>query len=254
MMNDSRVRRARELFDQLLELPREDRETFLQDAGNLDQSLEEEIRSLLEAHQEAEGFLESEQIARALADLSSGGDDPLVGTVIGDYWILGLLGRGGMGAVYRAEQVHPHREVSLKLIDRGFASPELLRRFEVEAEVLARLQHPGIAQIHVEEEPRITPRKAGWAMSVESCAPPSRPVSIPGPAGWRSWPTPACGRKCVKNSSGRSTNGRPAAASTNTFCLLLSIPEPESLIDPGQPRPPVSFSETLRAGSDGAQR
>jgi len=149
MMNDSRVRRARELFDQLLELPREDRESFLRDACDLDQLLEEEIRSLLEAHQEAEGFLESEQVARALAGLSSGEDDPLVGTVIGDYWILGLLGRGGMGAVYRAEQVHPHREVALKLIDRGFASPELLRRFEVEAEVLARLQHPGIAQIHV---------------------------------------------------------------------------------------------------------
>jgi len=148
-VSDSHPQRAKALFDQLLDLPEGAGDAFLKEACGADRALEEEVRSLLEAHLDAEGFLESEQVARALADYSSEHDDPLVGTVIGDYRILGLLGRGGMGSVYRAEQERPHREVALKLVDRGFTSPQLLRRFEVEAEVLARLQHPGIAQIHV---------------------------------------------------------------------------------------------------------
>jgi len=66
----------------------------------------------------------------------------------GDYRVISLLGEGGMGAVYEAEQRHPRRRVALKVIRPGLASGELLRRFEHEAVVLARLQHPGIAQIH----------------------------------------------------------------------------------------------------------
>jgi eukaryotic-like serine/threonine-protein kinase len=67
---------------------------------------------------------------------------------IGRYTILRLLGEGGMGAVYEAEQDLPHRIVALKLIRAGYASPETLRRFENEAQALGRLHHPGIAQIY----------------------------------------------------------------------------------------------------------
>jgi len=67
---------------------------------------------------------------------------------IGRYRILRLLGEGGMGAVYEAEQDRPQRGVALKVIKPGFASPELLRRFEHESRALGRLQHPGIAQIY----------------------------------------------------------------------------------------------------------
>jgi predicted Zn-dependent protease/predicted Ser/Thr protein kinase len=66
---------------------------------------------------------------------------------IGSYRILGILGQGGMGRVYRAVQGNPPREVALKVIRPGTTTPEKLRRFEHEAKVLARLQHPGIAQI-----------------------------------------------------------------------------------------------------------
>src|SRR5580765_8466101 len=68
--------------------------------------------------------------------------------VIGRYRILRLIGEGGMGAVYEAEQDHPRRTVALKIIKSGMASPELLRRFEQESQALGRLQHPGIAQIY----------------------------------------------------------------------------------------------------------
>ena len=67
---------------------------------------------------------------------------------LGAYRLLTVLGEGGMGTVYRAEQDHPHRLVALKVIKPGFLSPELLKRFDREAEVLGRLQHPGIAQIY----------------------------------------------------------------------------------------------------------
>lgn len=67
---------------------------------------------------------------------------------IGRYRIIRLLGEGGMGAVYEAEQDQPRRRVALKVIKTAWASPELLRRFELESQTLGRLHHPGIAQIY----------------------------------------------------------------------------------------------------------
>ena len=67
---------------------------------------------------------------------------------IGRYRIIRLLGEGGMGAVYEAEQDQPRRSVALKVIKAAWASPEILRRFEQESQALGRLQHPGIAQIY----------------------------------------------------------------------------------------------------------
>jgi WD40 repeat protein len=64
------------------------------------------------------------------------------------YVIVRLIGSGGMGSVFEAEQEHPRRRVAIKLIRSGFASPQLLRRFVNEADVLGRLQNPGIAQIY----------------------------------------------------------------------------------------------------------
>lgn len=66
----------------------------------------------------------------------------------GSYTILETLGEGGMGVVYLAEQQRPKRVVALKVIRPGFFGPKTLRRFELEAQTLARLQHPGIAQIY----------------------------------------------------------------------------------------------------------
>ncbi len=67
---------------------------------------------------------------------------------IGRYRIIRLLGEGGMGSVYEAEQDQTRRSVALKVIKAAWASPEILRRFEQESQALGRLQHPGIAQIY----------------------------------------------------------------------------------------------------------
>src|SRR6478609_2809755 len=67
---------------------------------------------------------------------------------IARYRVVSLIGEGGMGAVYEAEQDQPRRTVALKVIKPGLASPELLRRFAQESQALGRLQHAGIAQIY----------------------------------------------------------------------------------------------------------
>jgi serine/threonine protein kinase/Tfp pilus assembly protein PilF len=80
--------------------------------------------------------------------LAVDGMPPALPPAIGRYRILRLLGEGGMGTVYEAEQEHPRRRVALKVIKPGLARAELLRRFGQESQALGRLQHPGIAQIY----------------------------------------------------------------------------------------------------------
>jgi WD40 repeat protein/serine/threonine protein kinase len=70
-----------------------------------------------------------------------------VGQRVGGFTIIGRLGEGGMGVVYVAEQQRPRRTVALKLIRRSSATRAVLRRFEREALLLGRLNHPGIAQV-----------------------------------------------------------------------------------------------------------
>ena len=76
-----------------------------------------------------------------------------LGTRIGSYEVVAALGAGGMGEVYRARDTRLHRDVALKILPEIFASdPERLARFEREAQVLASLNHPHIAQIYGMEE------------------------------------------------------------------------------------------------------
>ena len=69
------------------------------------------------------------------------------GLRISSYRILGVLGEGSMGVVYRAEQENPRRVVALKVLKAGAASTRTLARIEHEAQILGQLQHPAIAQI-----------------------------------------------------------------------------------------------------------
>ena len=72
----------------------------------------------------------------------------LIGREIGPYRIVAELGSGGMGAVYLADQFHPvRRQVALKLIHAGMESADLMARFQSERDLLARMNHPNIAQV-----------------------------------------------------------------------------------------------------------
>jgi serine/threonine-protein kinase len=73
----------------------------------------------------------------------------VIGSRLGGYEIVGSLGQGGMGEVYRARDTRLHRDVAIKVLPDLFASdPERLVRFEREAQTLAALNHPGIAHIY----------------------------------------------------------------------------------------------------------
>src|SRR5438128_2734772 len=75
------------------------------------------------------------------------------GTRVGPYEILSPLGSGGMGEVYRAKDSRLKREVALKVLPEAFAGdPDRMARFQREAEALAALNHPNIAQIYGVEE------------------------------------------------------------------------------------------------------
>jgi eukaryotic-like serine/threonine-protein kinase len=70
------------------------------------------------------------------------------GDRLGEFLVLHAIGSGGMGVVYAAQQDRPRRTVAIKVLQRGLAHRDVMRRFELEAEVLAHLQHPGIAQVY----------------------------------------------------------------------------------------------------------
>jgi serine/threonine protein kinase len=90
------------------------------------------------------------------------------GTRIGPYEILGPLGEGGMGEVYRARDGRLQRDVAIKILPEAFAAdPERLARFKREAQVLAALNHPHIAAIYgVEEGQTQALGPARWALSL----------------------------------------------------------------------------------------
>lgn len=148
-MNAERWRRIEGAFQVAVACPRAEREAALARNCGDDSGLRAEVESLLAAHDRASSFIASpayEVAQRPQATQSLAGYP--VGERIGRFTLRGVLGRGGMGIVYEAEQDNPRRVVALKLIRAELASPALRSRFEHEARLLARLQHPGIAQIY----------------------------------------------------------------------------------------------------------
>ncbi|MEK6700976.1 MAG: protein kinase, partial [Planctomycetota bacterium] len=97
---------------------------------------------------DAGGKSDPERTRSMAPGASTSGAGAAIPARIGRYSILRVLGEGGMGTVYEAEQDQPKRAVALKVIRSGSLSPQLLKRFEYESQVLGRLQHPGIAQVY----------------------------------------------------------------------------------------------------------
>jgi non-specific serine/threonine protein kinase/serine/threonine-protein kinase len=141
-----RWQRIERLYHLALEQEKNHRAAFVEQACGGDESLQRELELLL-AQESTDDFLEKPALELAARDLVSTGNAPLP-AFIGRYRIIRLLGEGGMGTVYEAEQEDPRRIVALKVIRPGLATPERLRRFKHESQALGRLQHPGIAQIY----------------------------------------------------------------------------------------------------------
>ena len=146
-MTTSRTSRLDQLFDEVADLPVAERSAILDRQCADDPALRQEIEELL-AHDQLQQARESFMTPPAEL-MAHGWSSPEIGSLVaGRYRLLDVVGEGGMGVVYLAEQVSPRRTVALKVIRPGLLSNQVLRRFAQEAEVLGRLQHPGIAQIY----------------------------------------------------------------------------------------------------------
>ncbi len=149
-------REVNRLYHLAMELDKSARAPFLERICAGDKSLEREVLSLLAYAEETGDFLAEPAFQVAAKELAISGLSAEDSTApvrplpeaIGRYRIIRLLGEGGMGTVYEAEQEQPRRLVALKIIKPGLAAGQRLWRFEQEAQALGRLQHPGIAQVY----------------------------------------------------------------------------------------------------------
>ncbi len=140
---------AKRLLSEVLDLDPSEREGFLQRACADDPALLAEVRSLLSWVDETDEFLETPAVR--VADLVPAGHDAelLLGESLGPWRILDIIGRGGMGVVYRAERADAAftRVVAIKVVRRGAHAADIIERFHRERETLASLDHPNIARL-----------------------------------------------------------------------------------------------------------
>ena len=138
------------LLERALELPVAERGAFLARSCGAQTQLHREVAALLEAEPDVGAFLERPLLSLELMETEAADEADLeLGKHLGPYRLLRTLGSGGMGTVYLAERDDGQyrRQVALKL-SRNHVDPELLERFLVERQILAELEHPGIARLY----------------------------------------------------------------------------------------------------------
>jgi tetratricopeptide (TPR) repeat protein len=171
-MEADRFQRVADLFRKAIRRRPEERSAFLEGACGDDRELRAHVESLLGADAQQLTALDDDRLAaeaerriRAAAAAGDGdsralfdtglpdelprdeGVGPLTGQRIGRFHLRRLIGSGGMGSVYEAVQSSPRRTVAVKVMKPGVASRAARKRFEYEVQTLARLHHPGIAQV-----------------------------------------------------------------------------------------------------------
>lgn len=146
-MDTGRWQRLNEIFASALEIHPASQSDFLNQICGGDDELQREVVAILAATRNADqrGFLEADVFADAAHLIAA--NEITAGTIVGGYRIVREIGRGGMGAVYLAEREGFHQQVALKIIKRGMDTEALVRRFVMERDVLASLNHPNIARL-----------------------------------------------------------------------------------------------------------
>jgi len=147
---------TKRIFGLALDVPADGLDEFLAQQCRGDAALAARVRELIEAHHQAGRFLDPGE--DSLAPRADGNGkleriqwllvDEQPGSVIDRYRLLEVIGEGGHGTVFRAEQEQPvRRMVALKVIRKGMASGAAKARFDTERQTLASLEHPNIARL-----------------------------------------------------------------------------------------------------------
>lgn len=148
-MKPERWQHIDRLFHEALKRDPKERSRFLAEACSGDELLRDELEALIESHEAADSFIENPASGLAAELLARSKSKLAIGHAIGPYKILSVLGIGGMGEVYLAQDKRLGRQVAIKLLPAQFTvSPERVRRFEQEARAASALNHPNIVTIH----------------------------------------------------------------------------------------------------------
>ncbi|HEY4414232.1 MAG TPA: protein kinase, partial [Verrucomicrobiae bacterium] len=139
-----------DILNAALELPPDKRADYLVQMCAGDLALRQKVEELLQAHEQAEDFLETPppsldftRTVRLSVPITEKAGDR-----IGRYKLLQQIGEGGCGVVYMAEQEEPvRRRVALKVIKLGMDTQQVIARFEAERQALALMDHPNIAKV-----------------------------------------------------------------------------------------------------------
>jgi len=143
-MKEQRLQKVDELFQAALELPPERWASFLDSGCTSDTELRAEVESLLSAHQQAGNF-----IADSLSDVAASLLEESRPKQVGQYRVEKLLGAGGMGEVYLAEDTRLNRKVAIKfLTPNSVDNEQAKRRLLQEARAAAKLDHPNVCAIY----------------------------------------------------------------------------------------------------------
>src|SRR2546427_11152787 len=146
-MPDQHWENLKEIFHAAVALAPAERLTYLDHACDGDASLRAAVESLLRSHGETSNFVDAPAYQAAAEMLTDG--EFKSGQTVAHYKIVSLIGEGGMGRVYLAEDAKLHRKVSLKFLSTNFTQDhERLRRFEQEARAISALNHPNTLTIH----------------------------------------------------------------------------------------------------------
>ncbi|MEZ5317154.1 MAG: serine/threonine-protein kinase [Vicinamibacterales bacterium] len=144
MTGTDRYARLKDLVTRAREIPRDARAAFLDEACAGDAALRAEAEALL-GHDVSLDVLQTAAFGSAT---EAGDPAEAPPDRVGPYEIRDVLGEGGMGVVYRAEQREPiRRDVALKLVRRGMDTARIVARFEQERQTLARMDHPHVARV-----------------------------------------------------------------------------------------------------------
>jgi eukaryotic-like serine/threonine-protein kinase len=151
-MKPERWKQIERMYHAALERNAVERPEYLKQACAGDDALRQEVESLLAQDQPTDKILGDstpELATKMMANVREGnGGHSLIGRQIGSYQILGLLGTGGMGEVYRGRDTRLDRIVAIKVLPADLANPALRERFEREAKTIAGLNHPHICTLY----------------------------------------------------------------------------------------------------------